>query len=295
MNLHDWYRGAGVYEDVPEAEYHADTAVPGGSLSYSGMKQLLKSPAHYRHYMDAPRVEKKAFDAGHIIHAMVLGTGLDVTVIPDGLLAANGAASTKEAKQFVAEARLDGLIPVKQAELDPLQDIAEAVLADPQARTLFENDGPTELSMFAPDPASGVWIRGRADKVSEVDGETVLVDLKTCTDADPSEFHKDIAKFGYYLQAHVYTQLWRWIHADDEIPEMRFVAVSKTEPHLVSVNRVGWAYEDLGEMHMRRAIDRYTAGMETGEWPGYPQIVWEQNPPRWLTALEEAEEVEIKL
>ena len=36
---------------MDEATYHADP-VQGGSLSYSGMKQLLKSPAHYRHYMD---------------------------------------------------------------------------------------------------------------------------------------------------------------------------------------------------------------------------------------------------
>lgn len=291
MNLHDWYRGAGVYEDVPEAEYHADTAVPGGSLSYSGMKQLLKSPAHYRHYMDAPRVEKKAFDAGHIIHAMVLGTGLDVTVIPDGLLAANGAASTKEAKQFVAEARLDGLIPVKQAELDPLQDIAEAVLAHDVARALFENDGPTELSMFAVDEPSGVWVRGRADKVSELDGDLVLVDLKTTPDADPREFNRQLARFQYFLQAHVYSWLAQTTGVTETIPEMVFVAVSKTEPHTVSVTRLDWLYMDLGKQQMRLAVDRYKACMESGVWPAYPTIS-ELSPPAWMIA-DDDEEIEI--
>lgn len=126
---------------LDEATYHADPVV-GGSLSYTGMKQLLKSPAHYRHYMDAPREEKAVFDAGHIIHALVLGTDLGVVEIPAHTLASNGAASTTVAKQFIAEARLDGLTPVKASELEPLREIAEAVLADGQARALFETDSP---------------------------------------------------------------------------------------------------------------------------------------------------------
>ena len=57
-------------ENLPENIYHADP-VQGGSVSYTGMKEILKSPAHYRHYMDTPRTEKPAFDYGHIVHALV--------------------------------------------------------------------------------------------------------------------------------------------------------------------------------------------------------------------------------
>lgn len=269
-------------ENLPENIYHADP-VQGGSLSYTGMKELLKSPAHYRHYMDSPRVEKPAFDAGHIVHALVLGTPLDVTVIPSELLASNGSASTKAARQFIEEARLDGLIPVKAGDLEPLERVAEAVLAHPTARTLFEHDGPTELSMFVPDPVTGVWMRGRADKVSQWEGETVLVDLKTTPDADPREFNRSaVAKFRYYLQAHVYGQLWKWTHDGQPTPEMLFVAVSKTEPHLVSVNRLDWAYEDLGQKAMRTALNTYKACMTSGEWPGYANEISLLEPPAWL-------------
>ena len=278
--------------DMPEDVYHADP-VEGGSLSYTGMKELLKSPAHYRHYVDEPRVEKPAFDAGHIVHALVLGTPLNVTEIPLSVLASNGAASTKAAKEFIAEARLDGLIPVKASEMDPLREIAEAVLAYEPSRALFEQDGPAEVSMFAPDPESGVWIRGRADKLATVNDETVLVDLKTTLSADPQEFNrKAIAAFRYYLQATVYTNLWHWLDPDRPRTEMLFVAVSKTAPHLVSVNRVDWVYEDIGETHMRRAIDRYQAGIETGEWPGYAPIIHDATCPSWLMEDDE-EEIEI--
>ncbi len=269
--------------NMPENVYHGDP-VQGGSLSYTGMKELLKSPAHYRHYMDAPRVQKPSFDAGHIVHALVLGTPLDVTVIPQEILASNGATSTKAAKQFIEEVRLDGLIPVKAGDLEPLERVAEAVLAHPTARALFEHDGPTELSMFAPDPVTGVWVRGRADKVSEWEGETVLVDLKTTPDADPREFNRSaVARFRYYLQASVYGWLYRETNPTQvSTPEMLFVAVSKTEPHLVSVNRLDWAYEDLGQTAMRTALDTYKRCMNTGEWPGYPNEISLLEPPAWL-------------
>lgn len=279
--------------DMPEDVYHADP-VEGGSLSYSGMKELLKSPAHYRHYIDEPRTEKPAFDAGHIVHALVLGTPLNVVEIPQSILASNGAASTKAAKEFIAEARLDGLIPVKASEMDPLREIAEAVLAYAPSRALLEDPGPAEVSMFAPDPESGVWIRGRADKVATgSDGGPVLVDLKTTLSADPQEFNrKAIAQFRYYLQSTVYTNLWKWLHPNMPAVEMLFVAVAKTAPHLVSVNRVDWVYEDIGETHMRRAIDRYQTGIQTGLWPGYAPIIHDATCPSWLMEDDE-EEIEI--
>ena len=275
-------------ENLPENIYHADP-VQGGSVSYTGMKEILKSPAHYRHYMDTPRIEKPDFDYGHIVHALVLGTDLQVVELP---FVDYRTKAAREARDDVYAA---GNTPLKEGELDPLKEVAEAVLAHPTARALFETEGPTELSMFAPDPVTGVWVRGRADKVSEWEGETILVDLKTTPDADPREFNRGaVAKFRYYLQAHVYGQLWKWTHDGQPTPEMLFVAVSKTEPHLVSVNRLDWAYDDLGQTAMRTALNTYKACMNTGEWPGYPTEVSLLEPPTWLI-YENDEDMELTL
>lgn len=277
-------------ENMPEAEYHGDPVV-GGSLSYTGMKELLKTPAHFRHYMDAPRVDKPAFDAGHVVHALVLGTDLNVVEIPGTALSSSGTTGTRAAREFIAEARAEGLIPMKPGELKPLETLAEAVLAHPLARTLFEADGPTELSMFAPDPASGVWIRGRADKAATIDSETLLVDLKTTPSADPEEFNRQaITKYGYYLQAYVYTWLYHTLNPEQPTPDFRIVAVAKTEPHLVTVHALDWEYLQLGKAHMRRAVERFAEGIATGDWPGYPNVLNEQAPPMWL-----ADELELQL
>lgn len=273
----------GVTLGLDESAYHSDP-VPGGSLSYSGMKHLLKSPAHYRHHMDTPRVEKKVFDEGHIIHALVLGQPLNVAELPFS------DYRTKAAQLARDEAYTSGLIPVKSGELDPLREVAEAVLAHGPARELFETDLPAEVSLFATDSRTGVNLRGRVDKLAQVDGQTALVDLKTCTDSDPAEFRKDIARFRYYLQSTVYTNLWHWLHLDDPYPEMVFVAVSKTKPHLVTLHKTDWVFEDLGQRHMNLAIDRYKHGIQTGEWPGFEPITYQQTPPAWMVYEDDNEE-----
>src|SRR5665647_1017828 len=142
---------------MPELEYHAS---PG--LSSTGMKWLLRSPKHYRQNMDH-RVEKAAFDLGHAVHAKVLGVGMGVAIIPEDLLASNGAASTKDAKEFIAVSRAAGLVPVKADLVAKVDAIAEAVLANPKAHALLSLDGDTEVSLFADDPDTGVHMRGRID------------------------------------------------------------------------------------------------------------------------------------
>src|ERR1035437_2800138 len=144
---------------MPEIEYHA---APG--LSSTGMKWLLRSPKHYRQNMDH-RVEKAVFDLGHAVHAKVLGVGLGVTVIPTDLLASNGAASTKAAKDWIALVRAKGEVPIKAEVFAKVDAIAEAVLSNPKAHTLLSLDGDTEVSLFADDPETGVHMRGRIDNL----------------------------------------------------------------------------------------------------------------------------------
>jgi hypothetical protein len=60
----------GFYDDIPEAEYHADR----DSLSVSGAKVLLKAPALFKWQQDHP-VHKDVFDFGSAAHALVLGVG----------------------------------------------------------------------------------------------------------------------------------------------------------------------------------------------------------------------------
>jgi hypothetical protein len=252
-----------VVRGLDEREYHA-----AAGLSATGMKWLLRSPKHYRQQMDQ-RTEKAAFDLGHAVHGKVLGVGLNVVVIPDEVLASNGAASTASAKAFIADARANGLVPVKADVLTQVDAIAEAVLANPKARTLLGLDGDTELSIFADDPDTGVPLRGRLDRLAELSsGRLVNVDLKTTTDVRRHKITRTIEDFGYDIQSETYKHLLR-LAFDADVAPTHLIFVEVDPPHEVRV--VQLAHEDWidgGARKMRRAINIYDRCTATGLWPG---------------------------
>ena len=255
--------------DLPEAEYHA---APG--LSATGMKWLLRSPKHYRQQMDH-RTEKAAFDLGHAVHGKVLGVGMDYVIIPDDVLASNGAASTKDAKLFIAAARAEGLVPVKADVADQVGAIAEAVLANPKAAALLALPGDSEVSIFADDPDSGVPLRGRLDRLATLpDGRLINVDLKTTGDVRRHKIMRAIEDYGYDIQSETYKHLLRLASAGvrsnrADVAPTHLIFVETDPPHEVRV--VQLAHEDWiegGRRKMRRAIDIYARCTATDTWPG---------------------------
>jgi len=249
---------------MPELEYHAS---PG--LSSTGMRWLLRSPKHYRQAMDH-RVEKAAFDLGHLVHAKVLGVGMGVVVIPEDVLASNGAASTKAAKEFIAAARADGMVPVKDDIFTKVYAITEAVLANPKAAALLSLPGDAEVSLFADDPGTGVHLRGRIDKLGTFpDGRLVNIDLKTTTDVRRRKIVRAIEDFGYDVQSETYGLLLRLTHPSSIFAPTHLIFVETEPPHEVRV--VQLAHPDWisgGQHKMRRAIDIYAHCIATDTWPG---------------------------
>ena len=273
-----------VIDQMSDAEYHADP-VEGGSLSATGAKAILRSPAHYK-WQQEHEVIKSTFDLGHAVHSMVLGIGLGVVAIPDELLASNGAASTKEAKSFIAEARLAGQVPLKADVVDECKAITESVLAHPVARKLLEIPGKSEQSLFAEDKESGVWLRARIDRLPDQNpNPTTIIDLKTAVSADPRDFGRSAAEYGYDIQSEFYQHVLKLARGDWET-NFRFIVVEKSAPYLVSVIELDSEYASIGRQRMGRAIDLYAECVESGEWPGYDPIEHLVGPPTWLAYAE---------
>src|SRR5690606_37760265 len=85
----------GLIHNMPDATYHSDP-VPAGSLSSTGARLLLDSPARYHHELNN-RQGRRAFDVGHVIHTKILGTGAPIVTYPDEHLTPSGNPSTKAA------------------------------------------------------------------------------------------------------------------------------------------------------------------------------------------------------
>ncbi|MGW8565691.1 PD-(D/E)XK nuclease-like domain-containing protein [Isoptericola sp. NPDC055881] len=263
--------------DMPDAEYRA---APG--LSSTGLKHLLESPARFdwerRH-----RTDKKAFDLGHAVHAKVLGAGLDVAVIPAEKLASNGAASTKDAKEFIAGARAEGLVPIKPDEWAAVERMANAVLANDDARALLEAPGNSEASAFWDDPETGIECKGRFDRL--LADVPIAVDVKTTGQtADPRHLPRYAVNLGWDVQASHYRAAAEILRGTPH--RFLHVVVETTDPHLVSVVELDADFLAIGEARRRTAVDLFVACTAAAQWPGYPAGVTPLRPPAWYAAAD---------
>lgn len=262
----------GLVYDLDERKYHSHPA-----LSSTAAKKILKSPAHYRHYVNNPHDTKSEFDLGSAVHAKVLGVGDGIAVYPDGdgpetfefedqvlsnVLAANGALSTKACKAFADDARSRHLIPVKRVVARKVNAIVESVLRNPAARRVFENGHP-EVSMFATDPVTGVELRGRVDWLGRRIG-----DLKTTSgEASETGFAIHAFRYGYDVQYGHYDYIYNQI-TGESLPYL-WVVVETEAPYVTAVHSLNDDTRRMGHDKARLARERLARALETGEYPGY--------------------------
>lgn len=253
----------GIYTDLDELDYHAEP-----SLSVSGAKKILDCPARYRWERDNPP-RKDTFDFGHAAHAKVLGVGLEIVTCPTDLLASNGAASTKAAKEWIAQARADGKIVMKAEDLAVIDAMAAKVEEHADAAALLA-EGEPETSFCWRDEATGLLLRGRADWITTYGDVPVVVDYKTTTDANPDAFRWEAGRFGYHMQDAWYRE--GLDHLTGEAHGFVFIVQEKTAPYLVSVVELDDDARDVGAQRnavARRLFQHCTA---TDTWPAYPGI-----------------------
>lgn len=273
----------GIVEDLPEDVYHADPVVET-SLSYSGAKEILRSPAHYR-WSRENRVVKKAFDYGHAAHAQVLGAGADVVEIPAGILASNGAISTAAAKEFVAEARAAGQVPLKGDDIAVINAMADKLREHPVARRLLDPDnGRPEVSAFWRDAETRLMLRARFDWLTQLpSGRPAIVDYKsTGQSADPRRWGREAGNLGYFIQDPWYREGFDTLHHGEEAAFL-FVVQEKDPPFHVSVCELDDDSRAAGAEAAALARATYVQCMTTGEWPSYPPHIHRVSIPHYLT------------
>jgi hypothetical protein len=276
---------AGV-QRLPAATYHADPA-PQPSLSSTLAKlALLKSAKHAwcacrRLNPGWQSSDRKTFDIGRAAHRAVLGAGDDYVAIPDSLLSSNGAASTKEAKAFIASARDAGQVPLKDDEVDQIEAmriVAHARLAD---HGITLDPDRSELSAFA--QIDGIWCRAMYDNVP-ADPTQPIYDFKTCEDARPEACLKSVLNYGYDVQQEHYRAVWKAATGEDR--RFVFVFQEKSAPHEVTLVSLSGSFQHFAERRAAKARKVWAECISTGVWPGYPTGMHEVDPPAWLIERE---------
>ncbi|GAB4582598.1 PD-(D/E)XK nuclease-like domain-containing protein [Nocardia sp. IFM 10818] len=271
-------REPGLYPDLPEGVYHADTA----SLSSTGARKLLEDvPAQWLYDRDHPAAVEpnEVMEFGTAVHTLTLGVGADVVEVK----AENWKRKAEQERR--KELRAAGAIPLLTHQLQAAKAMAHNVRSHPKlARALHY--GTPEMSGYWRDSETGVLLRLRTDCLyTAPSGVSIVLDVKTADTADPKRFEKSIEKFGYDQQDDWYsTGLAELL---DDRPAFVFGVVAKKPPHFVSVIELRPEWLARGRRRNREAIDIYARCLESGHWPDWGEDIHQADMPAYLLKQEE--------
>lgn len=269
----------GLYPDLDDVTYRSQHEW----LSVSGAKKLLppSCPAKFKASQGVEE-HKPQFDVGKAFHTAVLGDGPE-TVVIDAL-----DFRGKDAKAERDAAHAAGKVPLLIRDAQVVEAMAASVKAHDVAPHLFVGGAP-EVSAFWIDEATGVPCKARFDYLPDAQpGRRLIVpDLKSAASADPDEFSRAAARFGYVMQQVHYTSALRHLGVDDD-PAFLFVVVEKDAPHLVNVGQFTQPDEiKLTAVALEKALRLFRDCTATDTWPGWTGVT-DLSLPTWhMYALEE--------
>lgn len=237
-------------------------------LNYSAAKELLKSPAHYKAYLDTPRKESSALRMGRLTHMALFEPGKFNSTVKVG---PDVDKRTKEWKEFLATVP-EGAEIASPEEYELVDDIVSSAEDGLKRLKLDGNDWQTEAALTA--EYQGVTIKGRPDLVTNIAGDKVILDLKTTEDAGPWSFSADVNSYKYHLQAAFYMKL---------TGAKRFIilAVEKKPPFAYRLYELDEAAVKEGQRLMDEAVALYSVCLKVNNWPSYPSDLTSLSLPKY--------------
>lgn len=244
---------------MPADEYHS---LPG--VSISRLKELQHSPQRYQWRMTHQKISKP-MTLGTAAHCAVLEPerfSSDFTVWTNRTDA--GAMSPRRGKVWDAfKESNDGTVIITEDEYDAAMAMQKAIRGDATAMKYLAAGDPEVTMQWE---VSHQLRRGRADWLTNIDGQPYVVGLKTARDCRPMTFGSAAAKLGYGMQWAWYWDGYRRIKG--ELPIMVEIVVESEAPHSVVVYVIP---EDV----ILQGEEEYTALLQVLErceredhWPG---------------------------
>ena len=255
-----------IINEMPFEEY-----LDLNRLNCSGVKQLEKSGAHYLAYKLNPVKQTAAIFMGSTVHCAVLEPdcfSARYAVMPEGI-----DKRTKAGKETYQELLDSGKEIIGEIDNKLCWKIADSVKQHPSASFLLKK-GNAEVTVLS--VIDGVETKVRIDWLRP---EGILVDLKTCEDASPSAFSKQIANYGYDVQTAFYLDSCR--NADVKAHTFIFIAVEKSPPYAVAIYELDNQSIDIGRAKYQRALALYQECIENNTWPAYDQNIQTISLPSW--------------
>jgi len=257
----------GIYTNLPYSEYAEEDAV---NRSY--LVEFAKSPLHAEHYRKSGgKDETDSMRFGTCVHIAILEPARfdeEILRVP------KVDRRYKEGKAAWAEfqARAAGRIVLEADDYERVRSIAHAITSHPTARKLYEARGANEVSVFWTDAKTGVRCKCRIDRITELNGYPVVMDLKTTRDVLPRKFQGSMMDFGYDLQAGLglmgLDALRPIPHGSSAQRIFLDLAVESDAPFDIGVFQVNEEAVLHAQQRIARMLAQYARCRESNTWPG---------------------------
>jgi len=223
-------------------------------VRFSNLKNMSRSPAHYRYSVEQQREDTLALRLGRLTDAIIFET--------PGVVIWDGIRRGKAWDAFKATNINADIFTL--SEFEPAKEMALAIQRHDLAMQLLDGDRQHTLRW----DYVGRKCRGTPDCFTS----KRIVDLKTARNAHPDKFRRDAIWYGYHAQL-----AWYLNGIESTLgkrPEEAFiVAVESAAPYPITIHQLTPRALDMGERMCRLWMERLLVCEASGSWPGYCEAV----------------------
>lgn len=226
------------------------------ALSNSGIKQILKSPAHFKLWESEQKKPTDAMRVGTALHSYVLDGVRSFPIY-------TGSTKTLNSKEGDAFLKLhpNGLT---RDEHDQVVRMGESLLANVKLRGLIENSD-REVAIYGSEETEHGEVPTKA--LLDIVAPRAILDIKTTSDF-ATDFKWNARKYGYDIQAAWYRHM-AYQHFAGPVKEFFFVVVESKPPYGVMLYQAGEETVNAALDRCMDAVQIYGKCLATGEWPCY--------------------------
>lgn len=282
----------GIYTNVDRATYNRIPAV-----SQSMLKPFKRSPAHALERMLHPVAESDAMRLGTLIHTYLLENDdflnryIELPDLTQGILTKQGKPATTPKATDEYKARLAafgqaniGKLFVQPEDMEILKGIGESIAAHSTAASLLSCDGQSEVAVVWECPDTGLLCKALLDRLCTLDGERIVLDVKSCENASLSSFSRDAATYQHCLQVAFY--LWGLSCVGEPANRFLHLCIETAPPYGVAVYELDDESIAQGMKEQADYLSQYAECKASGRWPGYEQGIQAARLPRYAITNE---------
>ena len=256
-------------EFITNAEYHGRKT----HLSSTNIRTFKKNRKQFNYSLTHDLVKQtKSMADGTAVHAFFLERDkfdTDFVIKPVDM-----RLSTKLGKEWAQEHQSKIII---DSELGNNLYEMEKSFMDSPAKLIYDIKGQTELSYFWDDLGT---IKGKCRPDWLSDDGSIVVDIKTTTDASPRGFQKSISTWGYHLQLGWYLRGLRKLGLPAE--QFIFIAIEKTPPFCVGVYKADRDMINFAMKELDQLMPEIQTAMVSKEFPDYTPEIMSLGLPPWM-------------